>query len=778
MYIRFLVYIFENVIVVFWYAVADIGATTGQVAAMPSTTKGEIMSNTLRWDGNGVILEFTYGPDEPVCMSGYEAPATGTSVRFDYAVPIVEITTSDSGHWIACDKLTHTTIGRDLRYVSHRETSEERSETNDAVNSTARLNMKRLEVDLLDASRGITATVVYETVPGCAMVRTYAIVGNNGAQEEVALESVTSLTASFGIPENTKRTPAYFEAWSLHEADMDWLAEGRWHTESMRDLFPTISEEMTGTDPRGEHQVVSTGTWSTGKYAPLMMLTNAESGQTWIVQVEHNGAWRWEIGQDTADGYIAAAGPEIMNHDWQHILRPGEQFTTVPASFVITPGHDDALEELTAYRRAWRAQHNDNARPSIVFNDYMNTINGNPTTEKLLPLIEAAAEVGTQIFVIDCGWYDDTGNWWPSVGEWMPSKKRFPGPKGIVEVIDSIRDHGMIPGIWLEPEVVGVLSPIAEQLPDSAFIQRNGKRVEEQQRYLLDFRSPAAVDFINGVVDRLVTEYGIGYFKLDYNISPRTGSDTDTDSCGDALLEHNRAYSVWISSLLTRYPDLIIENCSSGGMREDFAQTSRFQVQSTSDQQDWKLYPAISAAAPMLMLPEQAANWAYPNDTMTDDETVFTMTTSMLGRLFVSGYINRMDSNQLHLVSEAIDAYRTHIQPHIGSMVPFWPVGLPGWRDGLLTYGLRPTREHVADTPTLVAAWIRDDETEFTLPVPHLSGCNVNVEQVYPVQQAVWETEWRPQSGELAVRHDHTGACAVVLKLSATDSEASVKESR
>ena len=100
-------------------------------------------------------------------------------------------------------------------------------------------------------------------------------------------------------------------------------------------------------------------------------------------------------------------------------------------------------------------------------------------------------QAGIEIFVIDCGWYDVTGYWWPSVGEWMPSKTRFPGEKGIVEVIDAIKDAGMIPGIWIEPEVIGVKSPMAQKLPDSAFFQRHGKRVVEQERYLLDLRDPA-----------------------------------------------------------------------------------------------------------------------------------------------------------------------------------------------------------------------------------------------------------------------------------------------
>ena len=94
-----------------------------------------------------------------------------------------------------------------------------------------------------------------------------------------------------------------------------------------------------------------------------------------------------------------------------------------------------------------------------------------------MPLIDAAAEVGCEFFCIDAGWYDETGSWWDSVGEWLPSKTRF--PKGLGEVVDHIRSKGMVPGLWLEPEVVGVRSPMAQRLPDEAFFLRNGTRIVE-----------------------------------------------------------------------------------------------------------------------------------------------------------------------------------------------------------------------------------------------------------------------------------------------------------
>ena len=83
---------------------------------------------------------------------------------------------------------------------------------------------------------------------------------------------------------------------------------------------------------------------------------------------------------------------------------------------VSAAGFEGAMAGLTRYRRALRRPHPDHQRLPVIFNDYMNTLMGDPTTDKLLPLISAAAEVGAEYFCIDAGWYDERRGWWDSVG--------------------------------------------------------------------------------------------------------------------------------------------------------------------------------------------------------------------------------------------------------------------------------------------------------------------------------------------------------------------------
>jgi alpha-galactosidase len=304
--------------------------------------------------------------------------------------------------------------------------------------------------------------------------------------------------------------------------------------------------------------------------------------------------------------------------------------------------------------------------------------------------------------------------------------------------MDKIRETGMIPGLWVEPEVVGVQSPMADKLPLEAFFSRHGRRIAENGRYQLDYRHPAVIEYMDAVIDRLVADFDLGYFKFDYNINIGVGTDINADGPGEGLLGHNRAYSAWLDGLFERHPDLVIENCSSGGCRIDYAQLRRMSIQSTSDQQDPLKYVPIAAAAASAVTPEQAAIWAYPQPEYDTELNTLTLVNAMLGRVHLSGRIDAMSDAQLALVSEAIDTYK-NIRGLIPRGRPFWPLGLPGWSDPWIAQGLD------ADGETLLAVWRRGGPDRATITLPRLRGCRL--EPIFPLGTS--GVEWNPERGEV-----------------------------
>ena len=650
--------------------------------------------------------------------------------------PLVEILTAGHGRGHVSHRVAETTIGRRLRL-----TGSER-----AVEGP----WHQLRVDLHDDVTGLAVEVRFRSADGVAACQVRTVVTNQGT-EPVLLLAVTSLAVGLARP---------VDDLDLLCADSEWLGENRWTRRPLRaGLVPDLNLPLHGQHGRGRYAQISTGTWSTGTHLPTAALADRRTGETWLWQIEHNGPWRWEVGERLDGGYAALLGPTDLDHQWQHRLAPGATFTAVPASIALSrDGLHGAAAALTAHRRSLRRAHPDRTGLPVVFNDYMNTLMGDPTTERLLPLIDAAADAGAEVFCIDAGWYDNDRTWWDSVGEWQPSQTRF--PRGIEEVLGRIRDRGMVPGLWLEPEVIGVRSPMADKLPAEAFLQRGGERLVEHGRYHLDLRHPAAAGHLDEVTDRLVEQLGVGYLKLDYNIDPGAGTDLDAIGAGAGLLEHNRAHLDWLDRLLDRHPGLTLENCASGGMRADYALLSRLQLQSTSDQQDPRHYPPIAVAAPLSILPEQAANWAYPQPGGSDEENAYTLCTGLLGRLYLSGHLDRMGAEQTRAVRDAVLAYRI-IRADLASTTPVWPLGLPGWDDSWLALALRTTGT------TYLGIWRRPGaEPGTTLTLEHLRGRPIDVDVLFPRHLPAWDFTWAPETAALAVTPpDAAGYSARILRI-------------
>ncbi|MFD9190166.1 alpha-galactosidase [Streptomyces phaeochromogenes] len=703
----------------------------------------------LRWGHQALEVEIGVTEDGAARLTHAGLPGRTAPARRSWPAPaLVEVTAAGHGRAWSGGHLVDTSLGGRLRYRAHQVTRDG--------------GWHVFTVELHDPETGPAAEVTYRSPDGIPVLRGEVTLRNDG-ETTLHLESVSSLVVGC-----LAGGPQALDDADLLWAENDWLAECRWQRQPMRLTTPAHGGRVSRTNRRAGFALNGQGTWSSCGRLPMGGLTDRRTGRTWVWQIEHNGGgWHWECGARDETAYAALFGPTDTHHGWRHPLEPGAEFRTVPIALALGDGHgdggqDEAFAALTRYRRVQRRPHADHQRLPVIFNDYMNCLMGDPTTEKLLPHIDAAAEAGAEYFVIDAGWYDgDNGGWWDSVGAWEPAASRFPGKRGIHEVLDRIRERGMVPGLWLEPEVIGVRSPMAESLPDEAFFRRDGARVTEAGRHHLDLRHPAARAHLDQVVDRLVGEWGVGYLKLDHNIDPGSGTSAHPgETPGTGLLGHNRAHLAWLDGILDRYPHLVVENCSSGGMRWDHALLSRMQLQSTSDQQNLHLYAPIAASAPTAVTPEQGAVWAYPQPEDSLDEVTFTMANALLGRIHLSGRIPELEPEARALVHEAVAVYKT-IRADLPHAVPSWPLGLPAWDDPWIALALR------TPAATYLTAWRRPGgDATATLRLPQLRDSAAGVDLLYPsAGRAV--SAWMPETAELSLTLP-TAPSAVLLRITPT----------
>ncbi len=667
----------------------------------------------------------------PFCKQEIDGESADVGFRF------IEMSLAgfDKPHERHGNKYIVTAPGYRLKYVTH----------TDSKNDFGRLLIFTLKDDVTNVF--VDAHVQF--FDGISIIRCWQHIRNEGTDTQT-IEYISSfhyqgIEKEGMLPRDTKM--------KVSLPHNSWQRELNWKTHTLAELGMEQIQPKKIQRSSNMLRVSNTGNWSAKEYLPMGYLENTEKASSLFWQIEHNGSWHWEIGDQNGHLYLALSGPNELYSHWSKNLKPGDSFVSVPVAVGVTQnGFDAAMGEFTRYRRQIRRKNTDNDTLAIIFNDYMNCLWGKPTAEEEVPLIDAAAEAGCEYYCIDAGWYAD-GDWWDSVGEWKESKKRF--PNGLREITDYIRSKNMIPGVWLELEVMGIYCEMAKEVPDDWFFVRHGKRIYDRSRHQLDFRNPNVRAYADSVIDRIVNDYGVGYIKMDYNIEPGIGTELYADSVGDGMLEHERWYLKWLDHIFAKYPELIIENCSSGGLRMDYAMLSRYSIQSTSDQDDYLKYATISANAPTGLTPEQSAVWAYPmnheEDTVStrqlQEEVIFNMVNAMLLRIHQSGHLAKLDEIRKQLVKEALSVYK-EIRCDIKEAIPFWPIGLSDYSDEWVVLGLKK------DNTSYLAVWRREgSQSHLSIPIPQLCGKNVTVACIYPSVNTS-KFQWQAETSQLCVQFE------------------------
>lgn len=692
-----------------------------------NTQESTVSESIITIEENGLNLVFEKGPDGAARLLHFSTlPFDPTSVsdeeRLRRRYTLVEVHCSgENQHDHHGGKHTGSNCGGEIpRFLECRDTRNESGRKVEIVQESDRLRI-------------VSHIQFYD---GIAVARCWSELTNIWG-EDVGLEYVSS----FALAGLTKAQGLeVMEDAYLHIPHNAWKSESQWRRDSLADLGMTPMSEKEFSSKR--IYLSNTGTWACKEYLPMGMFESARSGELLFWQIESHASWNWELGDIAGQLYLHLSGPTERENQWWKNLAPGDSFESVPVAVgSCTDGVDTAFSLLNDYRRSMRRAHVDNEKLPVVFNDYMNCLFGDPTTEKLLPLIDKAEAAGAEYFVIDAGWYD-AGPWWSGVGEWLPSKERF--PDGIEEPLNYIREKGMIPGLWLEIERMGVNCRLASAWPEDCFFQRHGKRVIDHDSFQLDFRHPTVVEHADAVVKRVVEEYGCGFIKMDYNIEIGPGTEVGADSFGDGLLEHQRAYRNWLAGIFERYPDLVIENCSSGGLRMTYGLMDLHTTSSTTDNQNYLMNARISINSATAVCPEQAGVWAYPLMDATEESVIMNMVSSMSWRIYLSGQMQAMDGVRLDLIKEAVACYKS-FRERIPQGKPIWPLGLVRHDSGWSAFGLKCGDE------ILLSVWRFEGEKDtVSLPLAELEGVDAVVECIYPKARPV-ANAWDKGTGSLDV---------------------------
>ena len=264
------------------------------------------------------------------------------------------------------------------------------------------------------------------------------------------------------------------------------------------------------------------------------ILTECRGEIAMLTAYEHGSMYpeKYVVFRKTADG-ITLEACRGNYRNGQAI--DGEPYETIWLQMGAVEGtEDDLARSYREFQLSYCTLNRESRKPYIFYNtwafqernrfwgkkEYLTSMN----QERMEREIEIAHRMGVDVFVLDTGWYEKTGDW--------ETNRRF-FPDGMDHIRDLLEARGMKLGLWFGPTSAAVSSAVLRKNPGCK-ASTDGRapqpyRVwETEESYSMCLVSDYWKDFADRLIE-LAKTVGVRYFKWDA---------VDTDGCDCAGHRH------------------------------------------------------------------------------------------------------------------------------------------------------------------------------------------------------------------------------------------------
>lgn len=397
------------------------------------------------------------------------------------------------------------------------------------------------------------------------------------------------------------------------------------------------------------------GSMPVREYSPFGAVEDQVNHVIWGAMLAIECSWDMEFyRRDHALCFSGGLADREFGH-WMKTVAPSERFTTPTAILSVCRGDIDYLcQRLTHFGEKFlNKNHTTEESLPVMFNEYCTTW-GLPSHENIMNTVNAISGHGLEYFVIDCGWYVEEGrSWGDGMGDYVPSPKLF--PKGVKYTVDCIKKAGLKPGIWFEIENAGHDARIYEK--EEMFLKRDGLVLTTENRRFFNMADPKVQAYLDEKVIKQIREFGIEYVKMDYNDTIGLGCD-GAESLGEGLRIDREASVNYVRHMKEELPDLLLENCASGGHKLEPLMMSLCDMASFSDAHECEHIPLIAAGLHRTILPRQSQIWAVIRENDSLKRIAYTLTNTFLGRMCFSGDVTKLSKEQWKQIDDGIAFYK------------------------------------------------------------------------------------------------------------------------
>ena len=255
---------------------------------------------------------------------------------------------------------------------------------------------------------------------------------------------------------------------------------------------------------------------------------------------------------------------------------------------------------------------------------------GGLETHKALERIKMIKEQNLpyELYWIDAGWsgadapcphfVEDTNivsDWYTRIGNWRIN--RYAHPEGISKISEAVHSIGMKMLLWFEVERINKNSgaSIIKERPD--WLLSYG-----QTNYLINLADDNARNWLTNLICGYLRSEKIDYYRQDCNVNPHKFFENadSPDRVGVCEMKYLEGLHKYWNALKQRNPDILIDNCASGGRRLDFTMSNLSVALCQSDYQTMQEYSYDCSALQNYYLSQwvpmhSGLTWAPENDT-------------------------------------------------------------------------------------------------------------------------------------------------------------------
>lgn len=443
----------------------------------------------------------------------------------------------------------------------------------DLSHSTEKSSDQNTETTVFTFENGIKITNILKSYDGFDAYEWVNYIENTSGENSGILSSVSDCDVTLPLKhEDNRPWTAYFP--DKATATKIYAPIGsNWSS----DEFYCDVDKMIGNDRiyhlypgRSKHYTASGGR-SSENNAPFFNIH--KDGEGYIFAIGWSGQWCCDVARAN-DSVTFRSGVENA----AFYLTPGEKIRT--SSIVIMKYSGNVVSSQNKWRRLVKKHFSLIGKEGRDANGPLCAgIWGGMKTSSVLSRIEKIKKEGLPFEYVwmDAGWYgEDTmpspdefeGDWGFRTGDWRIS--RHIHPNALKDVAEAVHSSGMKFLLWFEPERVINSTPDAVAHPEY-FLTSRYPNHPIYPNVLLNLGDEAARNHCFDTISEIIESVNLDCLRIDFNTSPLEFwlKNDEPGRAGMTEIKYiNGLYTLW-DAFLERFPNLIIDNCASGGRRID-----------------------------------------------------------------------------------------------------------------------------------------------------------------------------------------------------------------